>query len=269
MSITSSSIPVLQGRGAAVLSWKQGELVLERRGETLAIPARAVARLHAEARCVTVELRALAGATPAVHRIEDVSEAAAVVFADAVNALLPDPVEEVDGGALVVVRSFARTRLQKFRRRLAWCVLGALGGVVGLSVALIATADASDAKGSAFVSGIIGGLTVLFIGAFVLFTGSSFHERRLRRHGVTVVAVRTDRPRVYQYEDNTGTTRYLSYLSAAPFEQVSYNPGDTSDVLVPRTRFARILDNSMAWLSLLGGLSTAPLTIWLVVSALR
>ncbi|MCX5199372.1 hypothetical protein OOK31_36800 [Streptomyces sp. NBC_00249] len=268
MSITSSSIPVLQGRAAAVLSWKQGELVLERRGETLEIPARAVARVHAEARCVTVELRVLAGATPSVHRIEDVSEAAAVVFADAVNALLPDPVEEVDGGALVVVRSFARTRLQKFRRTLAWCVLGALGGVVGLSVALTATADGPDAQGSAVASGILGGLTVLLIGLCVLFTGPSFHERRLRRHGVTVFAVRTDRPRVYQYADSTGTTRYLSYVSAAPSEQVSYNPQDTSDVLVLRTPFARFLDISVAWLSALAGLCTAPLTIWLAVSAL-
>ncbi|MER5961381.1 hypothetical protein [Streptomyces sp. NPDC002057] len=268
MSITSSSIPVLQGRGAAVLTWRQDELVLERRGETLAIPARAVARVHADARCVTVELRSLAGATPSVQRIEDVSEAAAAVFADAVNPLLPAAVEEVDGGALVVVRSFARTRLQRFRRGLAWSVLGSLVGVVGLAATLVATVDGPDAKGSAFVSGIAGGLTVLLTGLAVACIGSSLHERRLRRHGVTVVAARTDRPRVYQYEDGSGTTRYLSHLSAAPFEQVSYHPQDTTDVLVPRTPFARILDVSMAWLSVLAVLCTAPLTIWMVVEAL-
>lgn len=242
--------------------------MLERRGETLAIPVGAVAHLRAEARCVTVELRALAGTTPSVQRIEDVSEAAAVVFVEAVNALLPDPVGEVDGGALVVVRSFARTRLQKFRRRLLGCVLGALGSVIGLFVALTATAEGSDAKGSAFVGGITGGLTVLLVGLCVLFWGASFHERRLRRHGLSVVAVRTDRPRVYRFTDSGGSTRYFSHLSAAPSEQVGYDPRDTSDVLVFRAPFARILDTSVAWLSLLAVFCTAPLTIWLVVEAL-
>ncbi|MBC2908069.1 hypothetical protein [Streptomyces cupreus] len=98
MSIMSP-IPVLQGRDGTVLSAEQEGLVLERSGEELTIPAEAIARVHAKARSVTVELRAPLGATPSVHRIEDVSEAAATAFADAVNALLPEPTEKTDGGA--------------------------------------------------------------------------------------------------------------------------------------------------------------------------
>ncbi|MEV8533160.1 hypothetical protein [Streptomyces sp. NPDC051211] len=78
------SIPVLRGRGATVLSSGQDGLVLERPGKKLTIPTRAIARVHAEARSVTVELRTLAGMTPSLYRIEDVSAAAAVAFADAV-----------------------------------------------------------------------------------------------------------------------------------------------------------------------------------------
>ncbi|MFJ8295008.1 hypothetical protein ACIQ9R_03945 [Streptomyces sp. NPDC094447] len=269
MSLTSSPIPLLQGRAGALLTWRGDELVLERRSETLAIPARAVARVRAEARCVTVELRARPGTTPAVHRIEDVSEAAAVVFADAVNSLLPARSDEVDGAALVVVRSIGRTRLRTFRRRAVWGTLGALAVVIGLTVPFVDAADGPDGQGSAVVSGILGGITVLALGLAVLFTGPSVYERRLRRHGVTVVAERTDRPRVYRFEDGTGTTRYLSHLSVAPYEQVAYHPRDASDLVVVRNPFARFLDVAIAWLCALLALSLAPVTVWMVVEALR
>ncbi|MGW2305940.1 hypothetical protein [Streptomyces sp. NPDC001809] len=269
MSLTSSSIPLLQGRAGALLVWKEDQLVLERRSETLAIPARAVARVRAEARCVTVELRALPGATPAVYRIEDVSEAAAVVFADAVSALLPARSEEVDGAALVEVRSFGRTRLRTFRYRAVWGTLGALAVLIGLTVPLVGAADGTDAQGSAVVAGIVGGLTVLAAGLAVLFTGPSVYERRLRRHGVTVVAVRTDRPRVYRFEDGTGATRHLSYLSVEPYVQVAYHPRDASDLVVVRNPFARILDVTIASLCAVLALGLVPLTVSMVVEALR
>ncbi|WP_405419526.1 hypothetical protein [Streptomyces erythrochromogenes] len=87
----TSSVPVLQGRGATVLTSQDG-LVLERRGEKLTIPTRAVAGVRAE------RIRRST-------RIEDAAAATAVAFADAVNTLLHDLVEDLAGGALVDVRT--------------------------------------------------------------------------------------------------------------------------------------------------------------------
>ncbi|MFE5796864.1 IS5 family transposase [Streptomyces sp. NPDC056503] len=73
------------------------------------IPLQAVRRVRAEGSAVAVELTAPAGTTPAVHWVDAMSEAAATVFADAVNATLPDRAEEAresaDGSALVTVRA--------------------------------------------------------------------------------------------------------------------------------------------------------------------
>ncbi|MFJ3501763.1 MULTISPECIES: hypothetical protein [unclassified Streptomyces] len=52
--------------------------------------------VRAEGRAVTIEIIGPAGSTPAVHRIGGVIEAAATVFADVVNASLP---ERADGSA--------------------------------------------------------------------------------------------------------------------------------------------------------------------------
>ncbi|MCX2179761.1 hypothetical protein KV205_04330 [Streptomyces sp. SKN60] len=107
MSI-SSSIPVLRGDRGTELRSAGEELVLRRPEAELRIPLAAIARVRAERRDLAVELTAPAGAAPTVHRVEDVSAAAASVFADAVNAALPEraPGEEtVDGATLVATRS--------------------------------------------------------------------------------------------------------------------------------------------------------------------
>lgn len=107
MSI-SSSIPVLQGDRGTELRASGEELVLRRPDAELRIPFAAIARVRAERRDVAVELTAPAGAEPTVYRVEDVSAAAASVFADAVNAALPERAageEPVDGAALVATRS--------------------------------------------------------------------------------------------------------------------------------------------------------------------
>ncbi|XIE78455.1 hypothetical protein AB6O49_10535 [Streptomyces sp. SBR177] len=104
----SSPIPVLQGDRGTELRSSGEELVLRRRDAELRIPFAAIARVRAARREVAVELTAPAGTEPTVHRIEDVSAAAASVFAEAVNAALPEraPGEEtVDGATLVVTRS--------------------------------------------------------------------------------------------------------------------------------------------------------------------
>ncbi|MFG2296589.1 hypothetical protein [Streptomyces sp. NPDC048603] len=265
----TSAIPILQGRGSSVLRWELDELVLERTGERLTVPARAIARVHAETRSVTIELRALAGATPAAHRIDDVSAAAAVAFADAVNALLPAPAEEVDGGTLVVVHTFARTWVQRFRRGLAWFSLGFLAAVIALSAVLVDDADGPDGPGRIVLGGIFGCLIVLLFWLGMFFGGSLFHERRLRRNGMTVIAVQADRPWTYSYTDSTGTTRLFKHVSAQPWVPASYDPRKPSDVLVPRNPFQRILDHVVTWLSLFGVLILAPLVIWGFVHALR
>jgi hypothetical protein len=262
MSITPS-IPVLQGRGGTVLSTEQEGLVLERPGEELTIPTRAIARVYAEARSVTVELRAPVGATPSVHRIEDVSEAAAVVFVDAVNALLPEQTEEVDGSALVVLRTFARTRRQKFLRRLKWFVFSCLGGVVALSVTAGIAGDVPIAI-TVVPFGFIG---TLGIGVGVYCVGTWNRERRLLRHGVTVVASQANRPGAYLYTDSTGTTRVLSHMGFEPFVRASYDPREPSDVLVPQAPFMRRLNLCLGVFILFCGLNGAGLAIWMTVMA--
>ncbi|MFD4139621.1 hypothetical protein [Streptomyces sp. NPDC058572] len=76
------------------------------------------------------------------------SEAAAV-FADAVNALSPERTEEIEGSALVVLRTFTPSRREKFMRGLKWFVFGCHGvvvavcvtaGIAGLAIGVITTA---------------------------------------------------------------------------------------------------------------------------------
>ncbi|MFE2561179.1 hypothetical protein ACFXGT_35250, partial [Streptomyces sp. NPDC059352] len=90
---TTSPIPVLRGSGGVVLQAEDDDLVLTRGREKTRIPLRAVRRVRTEGRAVAVELTAPPGSTPAVHRIGGVSEAAATMFADAVNAL-PERADE-------------------------------------------------------------------------------------------------------------------------------------------------------------------------------
>ncbi|MER6996970.1 hypothetical protein [Streptomyces sp. NPDC000410] len=90
--------PPLRGRGVAPAPPRQEPRI------SLA----AIARVRAEGRAVAVELTAPAGAAPAVHRVEGVSEAAGTVFADAVNDALPeraDGDETDDGSTLVTTRT--------------------------------------------------------------------------------------------------------------------------------------------------------------------
>ncbi|MET7757534.1 hypothetical protein ABZT27_22955 [Streptomyces sp. NPDC005389] len=264
MSITSS-MPVLQGRDATFLRAVQGGLVLERPGERLMIPLRAIARVHVDARSVTVELRAPAGATPSVRRIEDVSAAAAAAFTDAVNVLLPDPVEDLDGGVLVEVRTFTGTWLQKFRRRLGRVLLGCLGGVLALSLTTAVTGDERTAvTGAAFIMAL-GVMAVVGIGIGAVCAVPWFHESRRHRRGVTVTAVQADEPGTYQYTDSTGTTRTFSHPSPLPSVQASYDPRDPSDVFVLQGRSTRLLDITLGPCFLIAGIGGIAVVIGLVV----
>ena len=263
MSITSP-IPVLQGRGATALSAESDVLVLDRPGEELSIPFIAIAGVHVERRSVTVELRAPVGARPSVHRSEDVSEAAATAFADAVNARLPERTEEIDGAALVVLRTLTPSRRETFMRRLKWFVSGCLGVVVALCVVAGIAGDA----GLAIALVPIGAITTtgLGVGAYCVWTWN--RERRLLKHGITVVAAQANRPAMYLYTDTAGTTRVLSHLSFEPYVRASYNPKDPSDVLVPQAPFMRRLNITLGGFILFCGLNGVALLAFMIVDTL-
>lgn len=234
MSIISS-LPVLQGRDGAVLRAVGTGLILERSREERMIPGEAVARVRAEGRSVTVELRARAGTIPSVHRIEGVSEAAAVAFADGVNALLTEPAEEIDGSALVVLRTIRTHWRERFLRRLKWFVLGCLGMVVALCVVAAIVGNA----GYAIAIVPVGAITTAGLGVGAYCVGTWNRERRLLGHGITVVASQADMVGAYLYTDTAGTTRVLSHPGFEPFVRASYDPSDPADVLVPQSAFMR------------------------------
>ncbi|MFF9909685.1 hypothetical protein [Streptomyces sp. NPDC013457] len=264
MSIMSS-IPVLRGRDATVRCSEQEELVLERPAEKLTIPLRAVARVHAEARTVTVELRALAGAVPTAHRVEDVSAAAAAAFADAVNALLPQPVEDIDGGAVVGVRTFTETWLQTFRHGLRRVMLGYLGALLALAVTTaIAGPERTAVAGAVFIVPL-GLLAAAFLWIGVVCVVPWFRQLRLRRHGVTVDAVQADEPGTYRYTDGTGVTRLFSHPATTPSVPAAYDARNAAKVLVLQDPSTRLIDITLGSCFLLAGLATTAAPIGLAV----
>ncbi|MFE6787604.1 hypothetical protein ACFVFF_35630 [Streptomyces sp. NPDC057680] len=264
MSITSS-MPVLRGRGATVLSAVPGGLVLERPGGQVMIPFRAIARVHVEAREVTVELSAPAGAAPSLHRVGEVSAAAAAAFADAVNVLLPVPVEDIDGSALVEVRTSTRTWLQRFRRTLGRVLLGCLAGVLALSVTNAVAGDGRTAVTGALLVAALGALAVVGIGLGAVCVVPWFHETRRRRYGVTVIAEQADGPGMYRYADGSGTVRVFSHPAGpVPSLQACYDPRDPADVLVLQDRSSRLIDITLGSCFLLAGLGGIAAVVGLV-----
>ncbi|QIP87559.1 hypothetical protein GLX30_30030 [Streptomyces sp. Tu 2975] len=164
--------------------------------------------------------------------MEDVS-AAAVVFADGVNALLPDQEDgEIDGTALTAVRSLTPTWHRRCGRRLLW-------GMIGFFVALVAFTVAAGLAGTAVsvvIMALIGGITWVCLGIGVYTVRRGLRERWLRRHGITVTATAAATPGAYVYMDGTGTYRGFVHGEDGPYVTVSYDPRDPADVLVPRRR---------------------------------
>ncbi|MFB7029169.1 MULTISPECIES: hypothetical protein [unclassified Streptomyces] len=263
MSIIAS-IPVLRGHGGVTVSAAPEGLLLERPREELTIPGEAVARVRAEGGAVAVELRAPAGATPVVHRIEGVSEAAATAFADGVNSLLPEPDEEVDGAALLVLRTF-RTRWQRRHlRRFGWFVLVVLGAVVALSVIAGVAGGAGYAVGTV-VTGLI---TAVTLGAGVYEFGQWNHTRRVRKHGVREFARPANVPGTYLYVDTNGMTRTVSHLSHGTYLEVAYDPKDPADVYTLVPGFMQRLSIAAGTFLFLCGLGGVAALVLLTVEAL-
>ncbi|MFI2412656.1 hypothetical protein [Streptomyces sp. NPDC018947] len=232
MSI-SSPIPVLQGDKGTELRSDGEELLLRRPTDELRIPYAAIARVRAERRDVAVELTAPAGTVPTVYRVEDVSAAAASVFADVVNAALPERAEEtIDGATLVVTRSLVsgddeEEADEDTRAGLAappkWATYTA---VVAVAVLAVLVGVAGGNWGRAIATLLLGELAVA--ATFATWAGltSTWQEWYLRRHGITVEARQVYRngTTTNAYTAIDGVTRYISGSNNGKPVQVAYHP---------------------------------------------
>ncbi|MEU3610511.1 hypothetical protein AB0E83_34500 [Streptomyces sp. NPDC035033] len=98
--MTATPSLVLRG-GESVLHFAGGPVTLHRPDKEHRIPLAAISFVHAEGRSVAIVLTASGANEPTIYRVADADEAAALAFADAVTAALPeDPAP--DGAALVV-----------------------------------------------------------------------------------------------------------------------------------------------------------------------
>ncbi|MFJ5139596.1 hypothetical protein [Streptomyces sp. NPDC088707] len=250
MSITSP-IPALRGPDGTGLRVEGQALLLRRAREELHIPLKAVARVRAEGRTVAVELTAPAGATPHVQRFADVDEAAATAFADAVNAVLPERPEAVDGSGYLSSNRLGDPSVGRVLRVVKRGALYGTLAIVALCVLVIATGHAA-----AIIIVIPSG----FLGLFFLVLGwatsyPSREERRLRRHGVTVAAERAPGEQsVYVYADPEGLHRTVRKFADTWTIDVAYDPQDPGHVVVLRSRAARALDLALTGSGLLIGL---------------
>jgi hypothetical protein len=233
MSITSP-IPVLRGDKGTELRSEGEELSLRRPDDVLRIPLAAIARVRAERRDVAVELTAPAGTEPTVYRIEDVSAAAATVFADVVNAALPERThdeETVDGSTLVVTRSLRpaaededeETDGRGFPARAKWMTFAAAVAVAALAV-VVGVVDKNWARGIATL--LLGelGVGASFLACLGLW--SMWDDWYLPRYGITV-----DGKQVYRhgtttnaYMDTNGVTHHVGGGSKGKPVQVAYHP---------------------------------------------
>ncbi|WP_330242107.1 hypothetical protein [Streptomyces sp. NBC_00525] len=276
MSLTSP-IPVLRGSGGAVLQSEGDDLVLSRADVETRIPLQAVRRIRAEGSAVAVELTAPAGTAPAVHRVDGLSRAAVTVFADAVNAALPERAEEAgetaDGSALVTVRALTEPPESEQDRRTRvfrlWLKTVALVTVV-LAVAVGITSQA------------VLGLSVLVLLpiGLTLTTGGYmglkivWKQWYLPRKGITVVAVRREGATDefggtgnFVYMDLHGQSRAMYAQSRAEDIPVAYHPERPGTVAACQSWLRNSVETVFNVALLLLGLAIDALIVGLAVGA--
>ncbi|MFD7977310.1 hypothetical protein [Streptomyces sp. NPDC059071] len=256
-----SSIPVLLGDGAELRA-DSGGLLLRRPHEEVRIPFAAVAHVHANGRMVAVELTAPAGTESALYRIEGVSRASAVVFAEAVNGSLPErPADEepVDGSALVTVTPRADADAgpevdaeeDAEPRQPAEIVIRGAMAAVGLGLVALAAGvvSAGDRVSRALAVLLLGG-TGLAIGRLAVRAAAIlWNEWYLPRHGITVEA----RPVLIHGQVAFGYTATDGRLRRAPGTSglrgdayhVAYHPRHPARVVACKS-----LGAVLAWLAL-------------------
>ncbi|MEU2114697.1 hypothetical protein ABZ567_03360 [Streptomyces sp. NPDC016459] len=218
MSIIAS-LPVLKGHGSTVLSAAPEGLLLERPSEELTIPGEAIARVRADGGSVAVELRAPAGTAPVVQRIDGADETAATAFADGVNSLLLDPEEEVDGAAMLVLRTLRTRRSRRALRRTKWYALGCLVTVVALSV----------------IGGVAGG----FVYPVAIVPIGAITAVALGRHlgGDVPSRLRARRRRVARPDDDRGARRERVLVTLGEVISSSYESIDRGRVPLHAMRY--------------------------------
>ncbi|WP_405853526.1 hypothetical protein OG361_13340 [Streptomyces sp. NBC_00090] len=265
MSITSP-IPALQGPEGTFLRAQGQALILRRAREEMHIPLEAIERVRAEGRAVAVELTAPAGTTPCVQRFEGVDEAAAVTFAEAVNAALPTEGKVADGSThLSGERLGGDPHATKALRALKRGTLYGALAVVALCALVIVTGHAGA---------IILIIPFGFMGLGFLAGGSAvayipYREWHIRRHGVTVVAERIPGERgLFEYMDPTGLRRNVNSTAAAWTIDVAYDPQDPGRVTTLGKRTWLRFDGILAALCIGLGLLFTAGVITLVVTSL-
>ncbi|MDX2297798.1 MULTISPECIES: hypothetical protein [Streptomyces] len=239
MPIPLASLPVLVGRDGIALSVENEGLVLDLPTEQIVFTADGLGRLRAEGGTVLIELRARAGATPRVHRIDDVDPDGAALLVDTINDLLANRTDrdDVDGARFAAIRSLAPRWRHRFARRVR-------RGVLGYLLALVVLAVVAGSLGHwdvVIVEIGVGGISGLALGFGTYGVGDGLRERWLRRHGVAVTATRATSPGAYVYPDGTGDYRIFVHGRAGAAITAYYPPGDPADVDVPLPPFTRLV----------------------------
>ncbi|MFB6615117.1 hypothetical protein ACIGFK_19300 [Streptomyces sp. NPDC085524] len=268
MPITSH-IPVLHAGRETVVLVENDALLVRRPHEQTHIPLEAISGVRAEGQSVTIELTAAPTTEKThVHQVWDVVDAAAAVaFADAVNAALPERTEEteaIDGADLVwgerLYQPSYRNWLRGMKRGALVATLVAVGssvlvGFTGTPAALVFVIPFS-----------FFGILVLAFGAFLAY--APVEEWYLRKHGVRTVAIRLqDRPGRYAYTDPAGLVRTVRHSIPTWSIEAAYDPRDPGRVLPLRSRGRRIREAILVVLILGIGLLFAGGAVVAVVGA--
>ncbi|MFD3534660.1 hypothetical protein [Streptomyces sp. NPDC058664] len=265
MSITSP-IPVLRGSGGVVLQAEDDDLVLTRGRQETRIPLQAVRTVRTEGRAVAVELKAPRGSTPAVHRVGGVSEAAATMFADAVNASLPERADEsaeaADGSVLVTVSTLTESDEDAWFRKFTFWAWTAGLLIVAMAVVIALLGPMELAVLFLLVTPFGVGITVF--GA--VSVKGMYDVWYLPRHGITVEAKRDGVS--YVYTDVQGATHSRIDLlgkSTAPTVQVAYRPGRPDISTFVHSWLRKVWLTSFSLVILLVGLAVTAVSVAIVV----
>ncbi|GAA3395829.1 hypothetical protein [Streptomyces roseoviridis] len=251
--MTAVSTPILRGSDGAVLRHQDGALTLRRGDEETLIPLEAIRFVAPDGPAVVLELRAPDGAQGVGYRVDGVNEAAAMVFATAVNhavAALPEPDLSLDGAALVTTRSLrtpsppqpALSAGEK-ARGLGWALLAlgpGLAGFITMSVLVVVNGE----PGALILSFMVGVVAILLnlVSAYTL--ERAFLMWWLPARGITVMAVRTSpygKSGTYRYTDPSGKTHSYSRQAYASEIEISYSPSAPGTSIGVYPAFVRVL----------------------------
>ncbi|MFI7008401.1 hypothetical protein [Streptomyces sp. NPDC050145] len=276
MSITSP-IPVLHNSGGSTLRYEDEALVLRRSDEEVRIPLPAVARIHAEGRAVAVELTAPTGTAPAVHRLDDVSEAAAALFAEAVTAVLPERAagaDPVDGSALVVVRALTESPDEERRRRAKRRTRIGIATVGSVFLALALAVGIHGQPIVALLTLLVGPVGAASLAYAWMGAEDLYLQWYLPRRGITVQARRVGQSRImggtfqtYVYTDLHGESRTVHHRGGGATVEVAYHPDKPHIVRIPESRGQKAGSVAVTVFLILFGLVVELATVYLLYAA--